>query len=73
MTHVTPSGAFHAALCTLSYAMVFCFPETAGLSLKGVRVVFCSGFGVRESKQLRRVRMEKRLHKAEGRDRADGV
>ena len=76
MAHITPSGAFgfYAALCAISYTfVVFCFPETAGLSLEEVRVVFCSGFGVHESKQLRRVRMEKRLHKAEGRDRADGV
>jgi len=74
MTHITPSGAFgfYAALCTLSYAfVVFYFPETAGLSLEEVRVVFQSGFGVSESKQLRKVRMEKRLHKAE--DRANDV
>lgn len=68
MAHITPSGAFgfYAALCALSYTfVVFCFPETAGLSLEEVRMVFCDGFGVRESKQLRRVRMEKRLHTAE--------
>ena len=74
MAHIAPSGAFgfYAALCALSYAfVVFCFPETARLSLEEVRVVFSNGFGVRESKQLRRVRMEKRLHGAE--DRTDGV
>ncbi|KAN0136925.1 hypothetical protein V8E53_005366 [Lactarius tabidus] len=37
MAHITPSGAFgfYAALCALSYTfLVFCFPETAGLSLE---------------------------------------
>ncbi|KAH9077811.1 general substrate transporter [Lactarius deliciosus] len=70
MAHITPSGAFgfYAALCALSYTfVVFCFPETAGLSLEEVRMVFRNGFGVRESKQLRKVRMEKRLHTAEDR------
>ena len=74
MAHITPSGAFgfYAALCALSYAfVVFCFPETAGLSLEEVRVVSRNGFGVRESTQSRRVRMEKLLHRAE--DRSDGV
>ncbi|KAF8263275.1 general substrate transporter [Lactarius quietus] len=73
MAHITPSGAFgfYAALCALSYTfVVFCFPETAGLSLEEVRVVFRNDFGVRESGQLRRVRMEKRL-RAE--DRVDDV
>jgi len=70
MAHITPSGAFgfYAALCALSYTfVVFFFPETAGLSLEEVRMVFRDGFGVRESKQLRRVRMEKRLRTAEHR------
>lgn len=70
MAHITPSGAFgfYAALCALSYTfVVFCFPETAGLSLEEVRMVFRDGFGVRESKQLRRVRVEKRLRTAEDR------
>ncbi|KAH9030954.1 general substrate transporter [Lactarius hengduanensis] len=74
MAHITPSGAFgfYAALCALSYTfVVFCFPETAGLSLEEVRMVFRNGFGVRESKQLRKVRMEKRLRTAE--DRAGDV
>ncbi|KAH9176895.1 general substrate transporter [Lactarius sanguifluus] len=74
MAHITPSGAFgfYAALCALSYTfVVFCFPETAGLSLEEVRMVFRNGFGVRESKQLRKVRMEKRLRTAQ--DRAGDV
>ncbi len=74
MAHITPSGAFgfYAALCALSFAfVVFCFPETAGLSLEEVRMVFRNGFGVRESGQLRKVRTEKRLRTAE--DRAEGV
>ena len=74
MAHITPSGAFgfYAAMCVLSYTFVaFCFPETAGLSLEEVRMVFRNDFGVRESRELRRVRMEKRLHTAE--DSADVV
>ena len=72
MTRITPSGAFgfYAALCALSYTfVVFCFPETAGLSLEETRMVFRNGFGVHESRELRRARMEKRLRTAEDRAR----
>ena len=74
MAHITPSGAFgfYAALCVLSYTFVaFCFPETAGLSLEEVRMVFRNSFGVNESGQLRKVWMEKRLHTVE--ESAEGV
>ncbi|KAI9464133.1 general substrate transporter [Lactarius psammicola] len=74
MARITPSGAFgfYAALCALSYTfVVFCFPETAGLSLEEVRMVFRNGFGVRESRQLRKVRKVKRSRTAE--DRAEDV
>jgi SP family myo-inositol transporter-like MFS transporter 13 len=74
MAHITPSGAFgfYAALCVISYIFVaFCFPETAGLSLEEVQMVFRNGFGVRESRQLHRVRMEKRFRTVQ--DRVEDV
>ena len=57
MARITPSGAFgfYAGLCLLGLLFViFCFPETAGLSLEEVQVVFRDGFGVRESGRVRR-------------------
>lgn len=33
--------------------MIFCYPETAGLSLEEVMMIFRSGFGIKESKRLR--------------------
>ncbi|KAG9310116.1 general substrate transporter [Chiua virens] len=56
MAEITPSGAFgfYAGLCLLGFVFcVYCFPETAGLSLEEVRWVFEDGFGIRRSKQLR--------------------
>jgi SP family myo-inositol transporter-like MFS transporter 13 len=56
MDRITPSGAFgfYAGLCALGCTFVFFFfPETAGLSLEEVRMVFKDGFGIRESKRLR--------------------
>ncbi|KIY72073.1 general substrate transporter [Cylindrobasidium torrendii FP15055 ss-10] len=55
MDKITPSGAFgfYAGLCLLGWIFViFCFPETAGLSLEEVKMVFKNGFGIRESKRL---------------------
>jgi SP family myo-inositol transporter-like MFS transporter 13 len=72
MARITPCGAFgfYAALCALSCTFAgFCFPETAELSLEEVRMVFCGGLGVHESKQLRRVQMEKHLCTVEDRAR----
>ncbi len=40
MAKITPSGVFglYAGICALGYTFViFCFPETAGLSLEEVR------------------------------------
>lgn len=37
---------------------MFCFPETAGLSLEEVRLVFRKGFGIRESQRLRLQKLE---------------
>lgn len=67
MARITPSGAFgfYAGLCLLGYLfVVFCFPETAGLSLEEVRAVFAGGrrggfWGtVREGARLRKVKQE---------------
>lgn len=55
MTKVTPAGAFgfYAGLCLLGWIFVLaCFPETAGLSLEEVKVIFRHGFGIRESQRL---------------------
>ncbi|KAI0672266.1 general substrate transporter [Trametes maxima] len=56
MDRITPAGAFgfYAGLCLLGWLFcVFCFPETAGLSLEEVRLIFRAGFGIRESERLR--------------------
>lgn len=56
MDRITPSGAFgfYAGLCLLGWLFcLFCFPETAGLNLEEVQMVFRSGFGVKESSRLR--------------------
>ncbi|ETW77531.1 MFS sugar transporter [Heterobasidion irregulare TC 32-1] len=56
MDKITPAGAFgfYAGLCFLGFIfVVFCFPETAGLSLEEVRMVFRNGFGIGESQRLR--------------------
>ena len=61
MDRITPAGAFgfYAGLCFLGWVFVlFCFPETAGLSLEEVRLVFRKGFGVRESQLLRLQKLE---------------
>ena len=58
MDTITPSGAFgfYAGLCLLGWIFViFCFPETAGLSLEEVQSIFknTSGYGIRESARMR--------------------
>jgi SP family myo-inositol transporter-like MFS transporter 13 len=61
MDRITPAGAFgfYAGLCFLGWVFVlFCFPETAGLSLEEVRLVFRKGFGVGESQRLRLQKLE---------------
>ncbi|KAI0062567.1 general substrate transporter [Artomyces pyxidatus] len=73
MAKITPSGAFgfYAGLCLLGFLfVVFCFPETAGLSLEEVQMVFMHGFGVRESSQLRERRQGAKVRKELGFDQA---
>ncbi|KAI0764202.1 general substrate transporter [Trametes elegans] len=56
MDRITPSGAFgfYAGLCLLGWLFVVCcFPETAGLSLEEVQLIFRHGFGIAESQRLR--------------------
>ncbi|KLO16543.1 general substrate transporter [Schizopora paradoxa] len=56
MSAITPSGAFgfYAGLCLLGWLFcVFCYPETAGLSLEEVKSIFSDGFGIGRSKEMR--------------------
>ncbi|KAF8589738.1 general substrate transporter [Ramaria rubella] len=68
MNKITPSGAFgfYAGLCLLGWLFcLFCYPETAGLSLEEVKGIFKDGFGVKESQRMRR---EKQGLKLKGHD-----
>ena len=59
MDRVTPSGAFgfYAGLCLLGWIFcLFCFPETAGLTLEEVQLVFKHGFGFEEMKATQKRR-----------------
>ncbi|KAM5532982.1 hypothetical protein V8D89_013324 [Ganoderma adspersum] len=57
MDRITPAGAFglYAGLSVLGWIFcVFAFPETAGLSLEEVAMIFRDGFGIEESERLRK-------------------
>jgi len=57
MAATTPAGAFgfYAGLCLLGWLFcLFCFPETAGLSLEEVQSIFKNGFGIKASAQMRK-------------------
>jgi len=63
MDRITPAGAFgfYAGLCLLGWIFcLFCFPETAGLTLEEVQQVFEQGFGFGEMKATQ----ERRKHQA---------
>ncbi|KAF8064869.1 general substrate transporter [Lyophyllum atratum] len=71
MAKITPAGAFgfYAGLCFLGWLFVLaCFPETAGLSLEEVKMVFRNGFGIGESARLRRAKKEMK-EREKGRER----
>ena len=56
MAAITPAGAFgfYAGLCLLGLLFcLFCFPETAGLSLEEVQSIFKDGFGIKASAEMR--------------------
>ena len=74
MDKITPAGAFgfYAGLCLLGwFFVVFCFPETAGLSLEEVQMIFRDGFGVRESSRLRRVKLGRKAQRGMNVGRAE--
>ncbi|KAK0479250.1 general substrate transporter [Armillaria novae-zelandiae] len=67
MEKITPSGAFgfYAGLCLLGWLFViFCYPETAGLSLEEVMMVFKHSFGIEESVRLRKTKQEMKAKEA---------
>ncbi|KAI9065208.1 general substrate transporter [Trametes sanguinea] len=73
MDRITPAGAFgfYAGLCLLGWIFcLFCFPETAGLSLEEVRLIFRNGFGIKESERLRQERRALRAKERAERDSA---
>ncbi|KAG8900096.1 myo-inositol transporter [Tulasnella sp. 403] len=54
---ITAAGAFgfYAGLCFLGWTFcVFCYPETAGLSLEEVTFIFKSDFGIHAAERLRK-------------------
>ncbi|KAF8609784.1 general substrate transporter [Ceratobasidium sp. AG-I] len=56
MNAITPAGAFgfYAGLCFLGWGFcIVCYPETAGLSLEEVKLIFREDFGIRASERLR--------------------
>ncbi|CAE6424450.1 unnamed protein product [Rhizoctonia solani] len=63
MHAITPSGAFgfYAGLCLLGWLFcIFCYPETAGLSLEEVKLIFRNDFGIKASERMRAAKRELR-------------
>ncbi|CAE6450150.1 unnamed protein product [Rhizoctonia solani] len=61
MNAITPSGAFgfYAGLCLLGWLFcIFCYPETSGLSLEEVKLIFRNDFGIKASQRLRAAKKE---------------
>ncbi|CAE6431495.1 unnamed protein product [Rhizoctonia solani] len=61
MNAITPSGAFgfYAGLCLLGWLFcIFCYPETSGLSLEEVKLIFRNDFGIKASERLRAAKRE---------------
>ncbi|KAG8691641.1 myo-inositol transporter [Ceratobasidium sp. 423] len=61
MHAITPSGAFgfYAGLCLCGWIFcIFCYPETAGLSLEEVKLIFRNDFGIKASERLRATKKE---------------
>lgn len=59
MKGITPSGAFgfYAGLSLLGWiAVIFCYPEAAGMTLEETRELFKHGFGVRYAEKVRSAR-----------------
>jgi SP family myo-inositol transporter-like MFS transporter 13 len=59
MKGISPSGAFgfYAALSFLGWiAVIFCYPEAAGMTLEETRSLFTYGFGVKHANRLRKER-----------------
>ncbi|KAG1778935.1 general substrate transporter [Suillus placidus] len=74
MAKITPAGAFgfYAGLCLLGWLFcLFCFPETAGLSLEEVQSIFRDGFGIRESQIMRNQKREMRMQQDIKAERGD--
>ncbi|KAG8745362.1 myo-inositol transporter [Ceratobasidium sp. 414] len=65
MNAITPAGAFgfYAGLCFLGWLFcIFCYPETAGLSLEEVKLIFRDDFGIKASERLRSTKNALREH-----------
>ncbi|KAG8681838.1 myo-inositol transporter [Ceratobasidium sp. 394] len=65
MHAITPSGAFgfYAGLCFVGWIFcIFCYPETAGLSLEEVKLIFRDDFGIKASERLRSTKNALREH-----------
>jgi SP family myo-inositol transporter-like MFS transporter 13 len=56
MDAITPSGAFglYGGICFVGWIFViFCYPETAGLDIEEVQIIFARDFGIKASQRYR--------------------